>query len=134
VSRWQPPHPDLRRIRVAVQGKLVASQLRAALPGQRGYSPQRDEVKYEVCLSRVVATGEIICNIKVSNFEQLAADPADRTSVIRWMFGPGRDLIAQVDRIVARHAFHPVPITGRTLLIPDLAEVEDERTRLRGTA
>jgi hypothetical protein len=118
VSRWRPPDPALRLARINVEGKLLAAQLRGEIPGQRGYSPRRGEVKYDLTFTRVVATGEIICNIRIENFGHLASRPDDPRSVQKWIMTSGMVLVRLVDQVVSRDTFSP-PLGGRTLLIPD---------------
>jgi hypothetical protein len=117
VSRWQPPDPALRLARINVEGKLLAAQLRREIPGQHGYSPRRDDVKYGLTFTRVVATGEIICNVRIENFEHLAICPGDPRSVQRWIMTSGMVLVRLVDQVVGRDTFTP-ELGGRTLLIP----------------
>lgn len=121
MSRWQPPHPDLRRIRIAIQGKLLAAQLRGDIPGQRGYSPRPDDVRYEVLVSRDIRTGVVTVGVRIENFEHLAICPDDPRSVQRWIITSGMVLLRLVDQVVGRSTFSP-PLGGRTLLIPDFPD------------
>jgi hypothetical protein len=125
--RWQPPHPDLRRIRIDVQGKLTAAQLRGQIPGQRTYSPRPDDVQYRVVVSRDTRTRVISVGIRIEGFEQLASQPDDPHSVLRWMMTAGQTLIREVDAVIGRDE-----IPGKTLLIPELVDLEDGQAALRG--
>jgi hypothetical protein len=126
VSRWQPPHPDLRRIRIDVEGKLLAAQLRGEIPGQRGYSPRPDDVRYEVLVSRDIRTGVVSVGVRIERFEHLASRPDDPLSVLRWTMTAGLTLVRLVDQIIGRPE-----LRGRTLLI---AELDDAETDQNSTA
>jgi hypothetical protein len=118
--RWQSPDQAERLVKINVEGKLRAAALGRRIPGQVTYAPLDTDVRYDVAVSTIAASGQLACDIEVSNFEQFADDPGDDAAVIRWMMRDGLQVVADVDQVVDRPAFRPMPIGGKTLLIAEL--------------
>lgn len=108
--------PELRQITAAIRGRLYQAQIRGEIPRQLSYV--RRGIDYCVMTSRVIRTGQITVRIEISSFLWLVPEPQSDHDITAWMLGPGRELVAAVDRIAGRSTWEP-PLAGRTELIAE---------------
>jgi hypothetical protein len=127
VSRWKPPDPAARLLRINAEGRLRAAALRGRVHGQTTYMPLDSDVKYEVTARRNSATGHLACDVAILNFEQLADPPGVDAAVIRWMLSTGRELVVRVDEVLDRPTLRPAPVGGKTLLVAELEHIPAQR-------